>query len=81
MYVGETYRSFAERGEEHLRSARLGYDNPVGEHFQQPGHCADHFTICCVWQNSGEGVRRKFTEMHLAHRLGTFRPSGMNIRS
>ena len=81
MYVGETFRSLAARGEEHLRAARLGYNTQVGEHFQRPGHCADHFTICCVWQNSGESARRKFTEMHLAHRLGTFRPSGMNIRS
>ena len=81
MYVGETFRTLAARGEEHLRAARLGYNTQVGEHFQRPGHCADHFTICCVWQNSGESARRKFTEMHLAHRLGTFRPSGMNIRS
>ena len=81
MYVGETFRSLSARGEEHLRAARLGYHTQVGEHFQRPGHCADHFTICCVWQNSGESARRKFTEMHFAHKFGSFRPSGMNIRS
>ena len=81
LYVGETFRSLAVRGEEHLRAARLGYRTQVGEHFQRPEHCADHIAIFCVWQNSGEGARRKFTEMHFAHKLGTFRPSGMNIRS
>ena len=81
LYMGETYRSLAKRVDEHFRSARLGYRNPVGEHFQRPGHCAYHLSICCVWQNSSESARRKFTEMHFAHKLGTFRPFGMNIRS
>ena len=81
MYVGETYRSLADRGDEHLRSARLGYKNPVGEHFQQPGHCSAHLSICAVWQCADARLRRKFAEMRLAHKLGTFRPFGMNIRS
>ena len=81
MYTGETYRTLSERGEEHVRSARLGYNNQVGNHFQQPGHCPDHLLICVVWQNAGGTARRKFTEMHFAHKLGTFRPLGMNIRS
>ena len=81
LYVGETCRTLAKRAEEHLRSARLGYDNQVGDHFQQPGHRIEHLTICGIWQNEGGESRRKFTEMHLAHLLGTFSPSGMNIRS
>ena len=81
MYVGETYRTLAERGEEHLRAARLGYNTQVGEHFQRPGHCADHFTICAIWQNTKGRTRRKFTEMYFAHKLGTFCPTGLNIRS
>ena len=79
LYVGETFRTLATRGEEHLRAARLGYNTQVGNHFQQPGHCADHFSICCIWQNADGTARRKFTEMSLAHKLGTFTPSGMNI--
>ena len=81
MYVGETFRSLAVRGEEHLRAARLGYNTQVGEHFQRPGHCPDHFSILVLWQNSDARMRRRFAEMHFAHKLGTFRPSGMNIRS
>jgi hypothetical protein len=81
MYVGETYRSLADRGEEHLRAARLGYKTQVGEHFQRPGHCANNFTICCIWQNSKGAAKRKFTEMYFAHRLGTFSPTGLNIKS
>ena len=47
LYVGETYRTLAVRGEEHLRAATLGYKTQVGEHFQQPGHCPDtHLFIC-----------------------------------
>ena len=81
MYVGETFRSLAVRGEEHLRAARLGYNTQVGEHFQQPGHGPDNFSICVLWQNADARMRRRFAEMHFAHKLGTFRPSGMNIRS
>ena len=81
MYTGETYRTLEARGKEHVSSARLGSRNPIGEHFQRPGHCADHLSICVVWQNSGDSARRRFTEMHFAHKLGTFRPLGMNIRS
>ena len=82
MYVGETSRSLATRGEEHLRAARLGYNTQVGEHFKRPEHrVEEHFSICCIWQNSGVSSRRKFTEMHFAHKFGTFAPSGMNIRS
>ena len=81
MYVGETYRTLAARGVEHERSARLGYNNQVGNHFQQPGHCADHFSICGLWHNADGSARRKFMAMHFAHKLGTFVPYGMNIRS
>ena len=81
MYVGETYRTLAKRGKEHESSARLGYNNPVGKHFQQPGHCADHFSIIGLWHSPHDAARRKFTEMHFAHKLGTFAPYGMNIRS
>ena len=76
LYVGETCRTLAIRTEEHLRSARLGYYNQVGEQFQQPGHRAEHF-----WQNTDSKARRKFIETHLAHLLGTFATSGMNIKS
>ena len=81
MYVGETYRTLAARSDEHLRSARLGYDNQVGNHFQLPGHCANDVLICCIWRNAGGTARRKFTETTFSHRLGTFHPLGMNIRS
>ena len=81
LYVGGTCRSLFVRWEEHLRAARLGYDTQVGKHFQQPGHCADHFSIYAVWQCAGDRSLRRFTEIHLATKLGTFVPSGMNIRS
>ena len=81
LYVGESYRSLSVRGEEHLRAARLGYDTQVGRHFQRPGHSADHFSICAVWQCAGGRSLRKFREIHMANLLGTFVPFGMNIRS
>ena len=81
MYVGETYRPFAARAEEHLADARLGRNTQVGEHFQRPGHCSDHISMVVLWQNGDARMRRKFAEMDFAHKLGTFRPYGMNIRS
>ena len=81
LYMGESYRTMASRGDEHERAARLGYNTPVGNHFQQPGHCSDDFSIFCVWQNTDGVAKRKFTEMYFAHMLGTFSPSGMNIRT
>ena len=72
MHVAETFRSLAVRGKEHLRAAKLGYNTQVGEHFQRPGHCPDHFSILVLWQNSDARMRRRFAEMHFAHKLGTF---------
>ena len=62
LYVGETYRVLADRGAEHLRSARLGYDDPIGNHFQ--GHDPKDLSICAVWQNTGDSTERKFREIH-----------------
>ena len=52
LSVGETCCTLALRAEEHLQTAMRGYNNQVGEHFQQPGHCAEHFSICGVWQKT-----------------------------
>ena len=71
--VGETYRPFAARAEEHLRDARLGRNTQVGEHFQRTGHCSDHISMLVLWQNGDARMRPKFAEMDFAHKLGTFR--------
>lgn len=79
LYVGESNRALADRGAEHLRSARLGYDDPIGNHFH--GHDPKDLSICAVWQNAGYSTEREFREIHLAHLLGSFSPSGLNVRS
>ena len=82
LYVGETGRTLAVRGEEHLRAATPGYKTKVGEHFQQPRHCPDtYLSICVLWQNGDALSRGRFTEMSLEYKLGSFVPCGMNKRS
>ncbi|XP_076458521.1 netrin receptor UNC5C-like [Babylonia areolata] len=51
LYVGETYRSLGEGFSEHLRSMKLGYNNPVGQHFACPFHSSTHARISAVCQN------------------------------
>ena len=81
LYIGETGRTLATRAEEHLRSASLGYEKPVCQHFQRPGHGIDALYICGIWQCKRWVEFRRFKEMEFAHSLGTFHPVGMNIRS
>ena len=80
LYVGETCRSLAERFSEHLRSMKLGYSNPVGQHFASPYHSFSHAKIAAVWQNPRDRVYRKHMESRIISRLGTTQPAGMNVR-
>ena len=45
QYIGETYRTFGERMNEHLRYIKnqSKYDEPKGRHFNLPGY--DHKRI------------------------------------
>ena len=79
LYIGELGRTLAMRADEHLRSARLGYENPVGQHF--PSHGNDALSICGIWKCKRGVEFRRFKEMEIAQSLGTFHPTGMNIRS
>ena len=81
MYVGETCRCLAERFSEHLRSMKLGYSNPVGQHFTGPYHSFSHARVSAVWQNPRGRAYRKHMENLLISRLGTMQPVGMNIRA
>ncbi|KAL8604303.1 hypothetical protein ACOMHN_023673 [Nucella lapillus] len=81
MYVGETCRSLAERFSEHLRSMKLGYSNPVGQHFASSYHSFSHANIAAVWQNPRDRVYRKHMESRIISRLGTTQPAGMNVRN
>ncbi|KAK7114567.1 hypothetical protein V1264_000611 [Littorina saxatilis] len=80
MYVGETYRTLAERLEEHVRAVRYQTDTPVGNHFNSNFHHLQHMSIAAVWQNHTDVVHRKFLETNLIMRLGTTKPLGLNIR-
>ncbi|XP_070182905.1 uncharacterized protein [Littorina saxatilis] len=80
MYVGETYRTLAERLEEHVRAVRCQTDTPVGNHFNSNFHHLQHMSIAAVWQNHSDVVHRKFLETNLIMRLGTTKPLGLNIR-
>ena len=80
LYVGETYRSLTERFSEHLRSMKLGYNNPVGQHFAGPYHSFTHATIAAVWQNPSSSAYRKWMENRVITRLGTSQPHGLNVR-
>ena len=80
LYVGETYRTLNERFSERLRSMRLGYQDPIGTHFNSPGHSLAHASVAAVWQNRGGSIHRKFRESWLIRRLGTSVPDGINIK-
>ena len=80
MYVGETYRTLAERLEEHVRAVRCQTDTPVSNHFNSDYHHLQHMSIAAVWQNHTDFVHRKFLESNLITRLGTTKPQGLNIR-
>ena len=80
MYVGETYRSLGERFSEHLRSMKLGYNNPIGQHFADQHHSFTHAKIAAVWQNPRDNVYRKYMESRIIGRLGTVQPDGLNVR-
>jgi hypothetical protein len=80
-YIGETYRSLEQRFSEHLRSIRLNYANPIGKHFNLPGHDASqHLRVAVLWSNSRSRNYRKFMETRLITRLGTREPMGLNTR-
>ena len=68
LYIGETCRSLAERFSEHLRSMKLGYSNPVGQHFAGPYHSFSHARISAVWQNPRDRAYRKHMESLLISR-------------
>eukprot|EP00745_Piridium_sociabile_P023737 TRINITY_DN3707_c0_g1_i1.p1 TRINITY_DN3707_c0_g1~~TRINITY_DN3707_c0_g1_i1.p1 ORF type:complete len:909 (-),score=150.62 TRINITY_DN3707_c0_g1_i1:630-3356(-) len=80
LYCGETYRSLDDRFKEHLQSVNLQKDNPVGNHFNSPGHNIHHIRVCAVHQNYTGSLHRKFLESSLISRLGTMAPLGINIR-
>jgi len=80
LYVGETYRTLAERFSEHLRSMKLHYNNPIGEHFNSPGHNYTHSRVAAVWQNTSDKTQRQYMEGHIISRLGTLMPAGLNTR-
>jgi hypothetical protein len=58
----------------------LQKDNPVGNHFNSPGHNIHHIRVCAVHQNYTGSLHRKFLESSLISRLGTMAPLGINIR-
>ena len=80
MYCGETYRTLNERFKEHLQSVYQQKDNPVGNHFNSPGHNVHHMKVCAAHQNYTDWVHRKFLESSLISRLGTIAPCGLNVR-
>ena len=51
LYVGETYRSLDEHLTEHLRSMKLNYNNPNGQHFNLPHHSFMHAKLTAEWQS------------------------------
>ena len=80
LYVGETCRTLNERFSEHLRSMRLNYRDPVGQHFNSPLHNHTHAKVAAVWQNPCDRTYRKQMESQIISRLGTVQPAGINMR-
>ncbi|XP_076446390.1 uncharacterized protein LOC143283884 [Babylonia areolata] len=76
LYVGETGRSLNERFSEHLRSMRLNYSDPIGQHFNSPLHNYTQARVAAVWQNPSNREYRKHMESHVISRLGTIQPAG-----
>ena len=81
LYIGEIGRTLKARAEEHLRSAWLGYENTVSQHFQRPGHGIDALSICGIWHCKRGLEFLRFKEKKIPHTLGTFHLVGMKIRS
>ena len=80
LYVGETCRTLNERFTEHLRSMRLNYNDPIGQHFNSPVHNHTHAKVAAVWQNPRDRAYRKHMESQVINRLGTLQPAGINTR-
>ncbi|KAL8576769.1 hypothetical protein ACOMHN_067667 [Nucella lapillus] len=80
LYVGETCRTLNERFTEHLRSMRLNYNDPIGQHFNSPLHTHTHAKVAAVWQNPRDRTYRKHMESQVISRLGTLQPAGINTR-
>ena len=80
LYVGETYRTLAERLDEHVRAVKYNRDTPVGNHFNTDYHNLQHMTIAAIWQNHTDFIHRKFVESDIISKLNTIRPLGMNIK-
>ena len=80
LYIGETGRSLRERFREHLRRIEKNSPGfPVVEHFNGLNHSLSNAEIRGVKLCSGNNIFRKRLEMWLIFKLGTTRPSGMNI--
>jgi hypothetical protein len=86
QYIGETYRPFHKRMEEHLRYIKnpATYDEPTGRHFNSPGHHISDFECQVIWIMNSKPKRsdpkRISKKEFLIDRLKTRNPRGLNER-
>ena len=58
----------------------LGYNDPVGVHFNSPLHSFHHARIAVAWHNHGSGPYRLYMESRVIALLGTRIPDGLNTK-
>ena len=73
-YIGETERTLKERVGEHKTYIRQKHLNqPTGEHFNQPDHSTDNFTVTIIEKvKQSEQLYRKEREKYLINKFDTF---------
>ena len=83
LYIGESGRKLGDRFHEHLLDVKnKGSDisKPVARYFNFPGHSHEHMEICGINLHFGNNETRKWKELRLIFKLGTFAPNGINER-
>jgi len=64
----------------HLRIIRIQSPGlPIAEHFNSSEHSVNDIMVCGLKQCTDTNTRRKQQEMELIFKLGTIRPSRLNI--
>ena len=73
-YIGETERTLRERVGEHKTYIRQKHLNQLtGEHFNQPGHSIDNFSVTIIEKvKQSAKLYRKEREKYLINKFDTF---------
>ena len=73
-YIGETERSLKDRISEHKTYINQKHINqPIGDHFNKPGHSIDNFTVSVIEKvKSSEKLYRKEREKYLIKKFNTY---------